>query len=202
MSKARSGQDRGLSPGELVLKGQRLQLDEANTDVSAAKRAFQAALEIDGSYIPALLELAWFYHAVDDDVRQALPLFSKAIDISWSALQEALRGKAECLEEMDLNKRSQGLARKNRAKRPRSVYTFITEKEGSTIIEQFRGVDIREATLRWYRGSETKPGEPLLEIEEDPPTPITGCKGVWCISGHDPEGRFFLTNVVATKGPG
>ena len=82
-------------------------------------------------------------------------------------------------------------------KEPLTTYTFITEKEGSTIIEQFSGIDVREATLRWYQRSETNPGEPLEEIEEA--TSISGVKGVWCTDGHDPKGTFFLTHIIATK---
>jgi hypothetical protein len=89
------------------------------------------------------------------------------------------------------------LALANARKRP-TVFTFITEKEGSTIIEQFSGRDVVEATLRWYKGSETHPGEPLEGIEEAA-TPVTSVEGVWCTGGHDPGGKFFLTHIVATK---
>jgi len=77
----------------------------------------------------------------------------------------------------------------------KKTFTFLTEKEGSTIIEQFEGRDVTEATLNWFHGSETKPGK-LLEGDE--PTPINDVTNVWCISGIDNQGVFFLVHVVRT----
>ncbi len=73
---------RTLSPGELVLRGRCLQLSATSISPSRLKEAevaFRAALDVDGEYIPALLELAWFCYAVEDDSKKALPLFEKAI---------------------------------------------------------------------------------------------------------------------------
>ena len=74
-------------------------------------------------------------------------------------------------------------------------FTFLTEKEGSTIIEQFTGADVGEAVLSWHRNSLTQPGEPL---EGEEPTPVDTVENVWCIGGHDPRGAFFLVHIVAT----
>ena len=76
------------------------------------------------------------------------------------------------------------------------LFTFITEKEGGTYIEQFPGASLEEATLRWYKESETRPGELL---EDRWPVPIDGRKNVWCISGMDDQDVFFLANIVATS---
>lgn len=78
---------------------------------------------------------------------------------------------------------------------PALIFTFFSEKEGSTVIEQFSGEDLHQALLAWHEGSIVKPGMPL---EGDEPTPVETAKNVWCISGHDPEGKFFLTHIVAT----
>ena len=77
-----------------------------------------------------------------------------------------------------------------------SRFTFFIEKEGSTIIEQFDGIDVEDATLRWFHESETQPGEPL---EDNPPTAVQQVANVWCTAGHDPQGIFFLVHIVATQ---
>lgn len=95
---------RGLSPGELVLKGRCLQLSDAPVaaaNLKEAEAAFRAALYIDKDYVPALLDLAWFYHAVEDDSGRALPFFERALEISQDSLREAVKGKMRCLEEID-----------------------------------------------------------------------------------------------------
>ena len=97
------------SPVELVLKGRCLQLssNSAATNLKEAEEAFRAALGIDENYIPALLELAWFYHAVEDDSEKALPFFDKALDIAWGYLREAVKGKMGCLEDLDSTEAAQ-----------------------------------------------------------------------------------------------
>lgn len=108
---ARIEAGRGLSPGELVLKGRCLQLSTASAaaaNLREAEKAFRAALDIDSSYVPALLDLAWFYHAVEDDSERALPLFERALSISWDSLKEAVKGKMKCLEELDSAEAAQG----------------------------------------------------------------------------------------------
>lgn len=75
------------------------------------------------------------------------------------------------------------------------TFTFVTEKEGSTVIEQFKGADVEDATLRWLQGSQTHPGEPL---EGDVPAPVETVENVWCTGGHDAQGTFFLVHIVAT----
>jgi len=84
----------------------------------------------------------------------------------------------------------------DRTDEPPMVFTFFSEKEGSTLIEQFLGKDLREALVDWYRGSIVKPEAPF--DEDDEPARVLAVKNVWCISGHDVDGRFYLTHIVAT----
>jgi tetratricopeptide (TPR) repeat protein len=95
-------EERPLHPSELVLRGRCIQLSsgQGTPGLEAAEKAFQEAIEIDAEYIPALLELAWFYHAVDDDPARALLFFEKAIDLSSRDLTEAISGKTDCLTEL------------------------------------------------------------------------------------------------------
>lgn len=76
------------------------------------------------------------------------------------------------------------------------TFTFVTEKAGSTVIEQFSGRDVREATRNWYRESRTRPGRPLLD--DDGANPVSGARNVWCRSGIDPKGVFYMVHIVAT----
>ena len=75
-------------------------------------------------------------------------------------------------------------------------FTFLTEKEGSTIVEQFTAHNLLDAVVRWVHESQTRPGEPL---EGDVPTPVEGIENVWCTAGHDPQGSFYLVHIVATS---
>lgn len=76
------------------------------------------------------------------------------------------------------------------------TYTFITEKSGSTIIEQFDGVNVSEAAMRWHRDSECGPSDPL--DDEDDLTLVRSVRNVWCTGGHDRLGVFYLVHIVAT----
>ena len=92
---------RALSASELVSKGMLLQVARDEHDLGEARSALEEALKLDDEYLPALLELAFFYHMVDDDSARALPLFEKANEISLASLAEALEGTARCLEELE-----------------------------------------------------------------------------------------------------
>lgn len=91
-----------LSVRELVLKGRCIQLGSTDAlPLAEAEQSFRDALSSDPDYVPALLDLAWFYHAVESDPARALPLFRKAVEISRKSLTEAASGVAECLEEIE-----------------------------------------------------------------------------------------------------
>lgn len=91
-----------LTPGELVTKGRAILLgpDENPFSLEDAEAAFSQALAIEPTYLPALLELAWYYHAVQDDSQRALPLFERALELGRRSLTEAAQGYAGCLFEM------------------------------------------------------------------------------------------------------
>jgi tetratricopeptide (TPR) repeat protein len=95
--------DRPLAPRQLVLRGRCIQLASGADvpDLKEAEQSFQRALELDDEYVPALLELAWFYHAVEDDAAKALPFFERAYELSRQDLTEAVAGKVDCLDETE-----------------------------------------------------------------------------------------------------
>jgi tetratricopeptide (TPR) repeat protein len=98
--------ERDLTTAELVIKGRCIQLAPEPRDslmLSDAKDAFKGALELDPDYVPALIELAFFYFAVEDMGEKALPLFERAIEIGRSQLTESAIGKCGCLEEVASN---------------------------------------------------------------------------------------------------
>lgn len=74
-----------------------------------------------------------------------------------------------------------------------TLFTFLIEKEGSTLIEQVPGADVVEALVRWRQLSQLDP-----EMAMEDPTPVQGVKCVWCITGQDMSGAFFLAHIVAT----
>jgi tetratricopeptide (TPR) repeat protein len=94
--------ERSLCPVELVLKGRYIQMGSGVviSDYREAQLAFRAALDIDESFAPALLELGWFYYAVEDSATTALPFFEKALAISLGQMKEATKGIRGCLEDL------------------------------------------------------------------------------------------------------
>lgn len=92
---------RSLDPRELVLKGRCIQLGSGQLfDLNDAEMCFLDALDLDPEYVPALLELGWYYFAVQDDAARALPFFEKGVALAREGLQEAENGVAQCLEEI------------------------------------------------------------------------------------------------------
>ncbi|MEW6608953.1 MAG: hypothetical protein AB1414_16155 [bacterium] len=87
----------------LVLKGELIQLlDEEDSNqwkLEDAKEALEQAVAIDEKSIDALLELAFYSYAVEDNNEIALHLFEKSINMSRKFLEEAYGGKCKCLFE-------------------------------------------------------------------------------------------------------
>lgn len=100
--------DRSLDASELVSKGCAIMLapEGAGFPLAAAEAAFQDALVLDPEYADALVELAWYYHNVEDDSRRALPLFERAVKVCRQQLTEAARGYASCLAELESPERA------------------------------------------------------------------------------------------------
>ena len=80
------------------------------------------------------------------------------------------------------------------------LFTFITEKEGGTLLEQFRGKNVENALLRWSHASKSNPCfERDRMAGEDGPVRITGLKRAWCFTGVDKTDTSFLVHIIATK---
>jgi len=90
-----------LHPAVLVWKARCLQLadDISPYQLSDIEKLLKQALSVDSEYLPAIVDLAYFYLNVLDDSKQAAPLFREAINLHKEAFTEAVIGMAECLAE-------------------------------------------------------------------------------------------------------
>lgn len=90
-----------LSPYLLVLKGKHILLsDKGPYELADARKAFEAALDIQEDCVEALLELGWFHYAVEDNAAEAKPFFEKALAVSKGQTTEIVEGFAKCLCEI------------------------------------------------------------------------------------------------------
>lgn len=80
-----------------------------------------------------------------------------------------------------------------------TLFTFITEVAGSTIVEQIEAQTVREACEIWHRVSMAEPEAFRASLfEYINPTPIKNSLNVWCYGGVDKKDRSLLVNIVAT----
>ena len=95
-------EQRTLPVNILVLKGMCIQLgsEKCPYALADAEAAFKSALEVDGDYFDALIELAAFYNTTQGQAEKALPFYEKALQLARSQLTEAIQGYAECCSEV------------------------------------------------------------------------------------------------------
>jgi hypothetical protein len=87
------------------------------------------------------------------------------------------------------------------------LYTVVLEYKGGTYIAQVSASSPAAALPKWVSGitaeelAEWKitPDELTTITKSDDLVPITGCFGVWCVSGSTKDG-LVLINVIATDG--
>lgn len=90
-----------VHPTVLVWKSRCLQLtdDLSLVDLSEIEELLKEALKIDDEYLPALIDLAYFYLRIMDDAQKATPLFMKAFDLCIDDATEVVIGLGECISE-------------------------------------------------------------------------------------------------------
>lgn len=89
-------------PVALLWKARSLQLvDRPSESLSEVESTLHRALRMEADYVPAILELAWFYLNVNDDAVKAAPLFSKAVVVQKRCTIDAIRGLARSLSEAE-----------------------------------------------------------------------------------------------------
>ena len=84
------------------------------------------------------------------------------------------------------------------------LYTFITESEGSTVVEQFDSASMPEALRKWNEASVASPGfteDQLFDSGSGGPTAVQDRVATWCFSGINGSGKFLLAHIVATAVP-
>ena len=94
----------GTFPYLLVMKGVCIQLadpDKNDYELDDAKRAFETALEIEGDYISALIELGWFTSVIEGNANEAKKFFEQALSLAKSQLTEAVQSLAKCVDELE-----------------------------------------------------------------------------------------------------
>ena len=95
-------QNGAVNPALLVWKSRSYLLsDHPRTDLSDVEVWLRRALEIDNDYLPALLELGFFYSRVMDNVKSAWPLFERARDVCTEHGTDTVIGVSECIAEME-----------------------------------------------------------------------------------------------------
>jgi len=91
-----------VSPAILVWKSRSFLLsDQPSGSLNQVEGWLQQAVRLDDEYLPALLELAYFYLNVIDDATKALPLFKKAFPMAVENATEAISGLTESISETD-----------------------------------------------------------------------------------------------------
>jgi hypothetical protein len=94
-----------VHPAILVWKSRCLQLidDHSTVELSQIEALLKESLQLDDEYLPAIIDLAYFYLRVMDDASQAAPLFQKALGLCVENATEVVVGIAECISETDSN---------------------------------------------------------------------------------------------------
>jgi hypothetical protein len=94
---------RPLTARELLEKGRAVLLGQGDEGypLSAAKEAFLASHRLCSDAIEPLLELGWYYAAVEDDCARARPIFEECVSRARVLLTEAAHGLGMCQEELE-----------------------------------------------------------------------------------------------------
>lgn len=91
-----------VSPALLLWKSRSLLLsDLTEYELDTVEKWLQQALDLDSDYLPALLELGFFYLRTMDDVKKAWPLFERARDVCTDDATDTVIGLTECIAELD-----------------------------------------------------------------------------------------------------
>ena len=91
-----------VNPALLLWKSRSLLLsDLTEYELDTPGRWLRQALGLDPDYLPALLELGFFYLRTMDDVKKAWPLFQRARDVCTEDATDTVVGLTECIAELD-----------------------------------------------------------------------------------------------------
>lgn len=93
----------GVHPGVLVWKARCILLADKPTgyNLSDVEGMLQRALSADDEYLPAIIDLAYFYLNVLDNAERGRLLFTKALELCAETATEAVVGAAQCIAELE-----------------------------------------------------------------------------------------------------
>ncbi len=98
-------------PFGLTVKGRCIQLcTRTGIRLSEAEKCFKKAITLDPNCVEAMIELAWFYHAIKDNPAQARVWFNEAFQIVRSQMNEIRKGLRDVNEDY-VNKKKLPLKR-------------------------------------------------------------------------------------------
>jgi tetratricopeptide (TPR) repeat protein len=94
-----------IHPSLLVFKSMAIRQtdDTSRYTLDDAKSALYQALDMDKKYVDALTELGWSYLNLEDDAKQAIVFFQRAVNISRAQFVESVGGVARCMAEIGPN---------------------------------------------------------------------------------------------------
>ncbi|MFT0214073.1 hypothetical protein VQ643_15970 [Pseudomonas sp. F1_0610] len=94
-----------LNSSMLAVKGMCMQgSDSESYSLDDIRNIHQEAVDMDPFNVNALIELAYFYYAIDDDAKKAENYFATAIEKARARITEAVIGRAKCIAEITSSK--------------------------------------------------------------------------------------------------
>jgi len=75
------------------------------------------------------------------------------------------------------------------------LFTFITDREGGTYVEQIWAVDIERALAAFYGKYK------ILVNRDNDPVLIRGLQNVWCETANDANDVLWIMHIVETVFP-
>ena len=103
----------------MILKGKLLQLSDKG-NLAGALKMFKEVLELDNGNVEALIELAYFYYAVQNESRKSVKCFERAIELSEKNVETAYIGKAKAFIDLGEYRKAKVVLRKYLAINPKS----------------------------------------------------------------------------------
>jgi tetratricopeptide (TPR) repeat protein len=87
--------------------------DGPSFELAEIKAMLEKALELDDEYVPALIDLGYFYLRVEDNARSAIPLFQRALGIVKDSAAEIIVGLAECISDTESEEAAKSFSQAN-----------------------------------------------------------------------------------------
>ena len=112
LSEYKQIEDEFLPSNMLIMKSTAIQLaeDACGYSLDDAREALLTALEIDPENSEVLMELGYFYYAVDDNPKESFSFFEGAIKASRKIFRDSIVGGANAKFELGLKAEAKSIA--------------------------------------------------------------------------------------------